>query len=482
MKKISFLVLLTLLSITKAIAQNNLPPVFEIDTDTASAIRLNDAYWQMLEDPEGKWTIDEVSQSPLADKFHANTTKIKGVDRSINTFWLRYHFKNNMGHEARITIPKDVSSAVLYTRGPDGKWNHKTTGKIVPWSKRDDLKRITTVTYSIQPGEELLIYERDIFNYPINEPDFLEINFGFTDKVIQAYYNHNDPSLFPSFLFGFFLLAVLFNIYFFLVVHERVYLFLSLMVLGRALPLFLGNIVFLPEHPMVKWYAGIPLWMSYFFFMIHFVRYFLETFKYVPRWDKFLIGLSIYVIIINILGAMNIIGGEPYHAVIMVFIFITFTLFIRSNDKSVRWRAAMVLPAFFILLTSISNSLFSLLKKYTGIQIPALFTWLSDRFDILEELALVWLILFFSWSLFQRYQQLQKTIAQEALAKERLAKEKEIERSQLIEQQKVELEKTVDERTAELKHSLNELKVYTGPTHPIRKNGFAWRTHCRHCA
>jgi len=427
--------------------QNNLPPVYEINADTASAIRLDDAYWQMLEDPEGEWTIDEVSRPPIAVKFHANTTKIKGVDYSINTFWLRYHFKNSMGHEARITIPKDVSSAVLYSRGPDGKWNHKTTGKTVPWSKRDDLKRITTVTYRIQPGEELLIYERDIFNYPINQPDFLEINFGFTDKVIQDYYNDNDSSVLPSFLFGFFLIAALFNIYFFLVVRERVYLFFSLMLLGRGLPLLLDNIVFLPEHPVLKWYAEIPFWMSYFFFLIHFVRYFLETFKYVPRWDKFLIGLSIYTIIINILGAMNIIGGEPYHAAVTFFIFITFTLFIRSTDKSIRWRVAMVLPAFCILLTSLFDPLFSSLKKYTGIQVPALFAWLSNRFTNLEELSLVWLSLFFSWSLFQRYQQLQKTIAQEALGKERLENE--------LKFQQLEGEKT----KAELERQAIELQI-----------------------
>jgi signal transduction histidine kinase len=72
---------------------------------------------------------------------------------------------------------------------------------------------------------------------------------------------------------------------------------------------------------------------------------------------------------------------------------------------------------------------------------------------------LIWLLVFFSWSLFQRYQQLQKQIAEEKFAKERLAKEKEIERVELIEQQKIELEKTVEERNSQLKQSLTELKA-----------------------
>ncbi len=226
--------LMTLLSITKGIAQDNLPPAYEIQTDTAVSIRLDDGYWQMLEDPEGNWKIDQVSQSPLADKFHANTTKstqIFGLDYTINTFWLRYRFKNSMKHEARITIPKNVTHADLHTPASDGKWNHKLTGTTVPWSKRDNLKRITTVIYIIQPGEELLIYERDNFDYLINTPDFLEIRFGFTDKVIQDYYDDNDSSIFPSFIFGVFLLAALFNLYFFLIVRGRVYLFFSLTLL-----------------------------------------------------------------------------------------------------------------------------------------------------------------------------------------------------------------------------------------------------------
>jgi len=104
--------------------------------------------------------------------------------------------------------------------------------------------------------------------------------------------------------------------------------------------------------------------------------------------------------------------------------------------------------------------IFKLLNEYTGIPMPAFLKWVwtNNRFPVFEQIGLVWMLVFFSWSLFQRYQQLQKQITHETLAKERLAKEKEIERNQLIAQQKVQLEKEVEERTAELRQSLQDLK------------------------
>ena len=61
----------------------------------------------------------------------------------------------------------------------------KITGTGVPWSKLDDLKQISTVTYTIQPGKELLIYERDNFGPFADKPEFPHVDFGFTDKVIK---------------------------------------------------------------------------------------------------------------------------------------------------------------------------------------------------------------------------------------------------------------------------------------------------------
>ena len=144
----------------------------------------------------------------------------------------------------------------LYTLDPNGKWDPKITGTGVPWSKRDDLKQISTVTYTIQPGRELLIYERDNFVFG-DKPEFLYVDFGFTDKVIEKYFSEIDPAILPSFLFGLLVLGALFNIYFFLIVHKRVYLFFSLMLLGRGFSRFtFDSNIFFPEHPVANGWLG----------------------------------------------------------------------------------------------------------------------------------------------------------------------------------------------------------------------------------
>jgi two-component system NtrC family sensor kinase len=443
------------------IAQNNLPPAYEIKTDTTVNIMLDNVYWQILEDRGGELTINQVSLSPLAEKFHPNNTEKKGINHSIKAYWARYRFKNSMTHEARISIPKNITYADLYARNADGEWIHKRTGIGVPWSKRDDLKNIKAISYIISPGAELLVYERNNFYNEIDMPGLPAPKFGFTERILQQQYLYNNSFIMPSVLFGFLILAALYNIYFFLIIRERVYLLFSLTLLSRAIASFLYDTDFLlREYPSVKWGLFLIFTLFYFFFWIHFVRFFLETFKHFPRWDKVLISISIYLIIIWTLVFMHITpGDEPRFGIIMFVVFITFLLFIRSGNKSVRWRIVAILPAMGgALLIPLCNYLFMLLERYTGISMPSSITWLNNKFNTIEQIGLIWLLLFFSWSLFQRYQQLQKQVMEETLAKERLAKEKEIERNQLIAQQKVELEKRVKKRTSELKQSLEDLK------------------------
>src|SRR4051794_23091786 len=102
MKKIVWIWLAFLFSIATAIAQNNLPPVFEITTDTILDQELTVIYYQMKEDKDGKFTIEQVTQSPLSDKFHRRDTILTNVDTLVNTFWFRFRLRNDLKKEIKI--------------------------------------------------------------------------------------------------------------------------------------------------------------------------------------------------------------------------------------------------------------------------------------------------------------------------------------------------------------------------------------------
>ena len=85
-----------MLSFNEAIAQNNLPPAYELISDTGAYVTIDDAYWQFLEDKEGKWTTEDVIRSPITDAFRANDSKTNGVDYRVHVYWIRYRLKNTM--------------------------------------------------------------------------------------------------------------------------------------------------------------------------------------------------------------------------------------------------------------------------------------------------------------------------------------------------------------------------------------------------
>src|SRR5215831_15364291 len=129
------------------VAQNNLPPVYEIKTDTAS-VSFPDSCWQMLGDVSGNWTIDQVSQPPVSDKFHPDTDI---ADSSIKTYWIRLRLKNSMPHEAQVYFRGAYPFFFDLYLKKDGSWWHQKTGPFVPLSHRDGLKNSFRIPLTIDP-------------------------------------------------------------------------------------------------------------------------------------------------------------------------------------------------------------------------------------------------------------------------------------------------------------------------------------------
>ena len=180
-----FLLLLSLNTALISAAQNNLPSVYSITTDSAEHLNLNDSEWQMLEDKTGKLTIGEVSRPPVIDQFHANTVPKEGV----NVYWFRYRIKNILARQIDIIIPENLPSyADVYIEKSLDVWAHKKTGRYVPWSQRDDLKRFLCLRYTLQPGEEVLMYGRGKWAIPHAKPSNFSPDILLANKVVQEYF------------------------------------------------------------------------------------------------------------------------------------------------------------------------------------------------------------------------------------------------------------------------------------------------------
>ena len=225
MKLLIFCLCIFLLN--QAIAQNNLPPVFEIKTDTVEWQEIDSVYWQTLEEGAEKWTIEDITTVAVTNKFHYKSQKISTVDAAANTYWFHYRLKNVMNSEARIALASISQYDDFYLPQPDGKWTHFVSGSFADLDKKNGLKKVNCIPLIMRPGEQLTVYQRISNKIRGLPPDFT-IAIVSTDKTIQQYYveevdnsiRYSSRELQEMFLEGVLLLSIFINLLFFRIVRE----------------------------------------------------------------------------------------------------------------------------------------------------------------------------------------------------------------------------------------------------------------------
>jgi len=461
MKRNIFLVLGFTSAITVR-AQTDWPPTYIIATDTTTKdFSLPDSCLQIMEDPQGEMKFQNVL---ISDNFQNGGKK---GNSEIKAYWLRYRIENKMQKELQLTFwLNKIPFADLFVKSDSSSWQHSRTGILVPWSQRDGLKSLMAIHVNIQAGKSLLVYERHIYDYLIPTPDNISsADISFAPWVVHNQRNHYTTAIVISFILGLALLMVAINLYFFVIVREKEFLFFSLGILffGIDWMLNLSDIVF-KNIPSIKFYASHVLDSAISFTWIYSIRYFLKTFSRFPRWDKVLIAISFTEVLgywslefVPALspGNFNSLTNTISFILVLAFvlpIFITITLYRRDKDRITRMIIYALLPL------CISFGIMALLRFMDSFSFLAENSTVERVLDIVQPvvnavypLTIVWVIILFALTLFIRFSMLRRKYAQEKL-------EREHERSTMIEQQKVELEKQVAERTSELQQSLENLK------------------------
>src|SRR5436190_15633060 len=378
-------------SFSNVFCQNNLPPVYEIRTDTAS-VKIPDSSWQMLEDQERKFTIDQVSQSPLTEKFHSNTR----VQSSVNTYWVRFRVKNDMNHEAKLSFNNRSASFLdVFLKQQDSSiWQHKRTGYLLPLSKKDGLREINIIPFFINPGSELWVYERMKFESRLYQPKNVSVSFNFKtsrDDYTGFYEAIYFQRLRQAVLFGICMLATIFSFFFFLTTRERVYFHASMLDFSLALFTFMDPLrdILFQEHPGIRDY-GLPVVIAFMlYFQTSTFRYALNTKRLFPLLNKLLliVGILPFPLVLAAFSLptpfFHLYFALPFWYVLF-FLSISITCFSLMRRRNKTRQLLMAGVSFFSLYEIVI-----LLPVILNVPLPLWLTNYQDDIEFLFYLSLI---------------------------------------------------------------------------------------------
>ncbi|MCO6148188.1 ATP-binding protein [Flavobacterium sp. NRK1] len=441
MKKVLFVLLL--LSILPLKAQEGWPEPFLVYTDSLGYSQdLPKENWQFINIHQDTVSFNDIIKPEYSSKFNYSSTGAITVTGSKSYVWVRYTLKNTTPVSQIITFATHRPKEHIYVLA-NNKWKHFVTGDMVPWSKRNGIKQLNHIKYTLKAGEEIKVYlnleEITLMTHiapaigsylSVMEGNFLDKHTYSTDDVIAFGF------------FGFILFAVIFNTFFYYVNREKVYLVYSLLLLFSALLVAendFSSLIF------CEFRQGYPVFMA--ITIIGFIIMLIQTFRFFFRinihfrgWDKFLVYFSVLIAILGTLVFLAWQNGWVIFLVVMMIIISLITI--------------VFIVAAIILLISLLRKKDKEARLFIIAAMPFIFSPILTiilQMDWVVPICGMWTIIVLSWGMFARFKSLQMENARAAL-------EKEEERNRLIAQQKEELQQQVEERTAELRQSLEDLK------------------------
>ena len=232
----------------------------------------------ILEDPSGELTINDVNRPEWKGKFKRSKKNIPNFGFSKSAFWVRLRIINRT--DQRIWFLSQNYSTQGYIalfKKVEGKWERSSTGNLTPF----ETKEIEDKTYSfkIKPKINDLYFLR--IKGTINKLD-LSLSSPKNFAQIRSWDN-----LLSGLFFGLVISMIIFNLLIFLSTKSLSSLYYSIYVL------FFGLFLFMAQGFSQRFLVPDSIWISndglIFFtglagiFLIHFAISFLKIYEVMPR-------------------------------------------------------------------------------------------------------------------------------------------------------------------------------------------------------
>lgn len=254
------------------------------------------AYIQVLADTSTEYTIEDVAQPRLQDRFVAYPDRTFDI-RSHQPYWGKIRLENRLPEaethlEWVLNFSGTFTHITVFRLAEDGAWISSLSGAFVPVHRKDFVPTHSGNWFKLvlPPGEVVTLYFRGESERAAMPPTFhayVQPVTVYYDKLVRA---KAGGALFTGLL----LLMLLYSSMKFFVVRDRSYLFYSGYLLtvtvyaayiSDDIEDWIGGFVFV-DHPAyfslfkMTIYLGLMCWLA-------FIRSFLDLGRLLPGWDRY---------------------------------------------------------------------------------------------------------------------------------------------------------------------------------------------------
>lgn len=273
-------------------------------------------YLQLLEDPSGQLSLEQVQTLEFRD----NPSASANFGFSQSAWWVRLTLANPSAHDRQLLLRQDyplIDWLELWSRQADGQWRARRTGDRRPFASREVQHRDFIFNLDLPPHSERTYYLRYASAGPIN----IGLSLSSPQTLLERI---SLEQLGYGFYYGAFISLVLYNLFMYLVVRDRAFLFYLLYVSCYGLYMAVHNGLtyqFLwPQSPRLANDSLLLLLGLSLLWALQFARSILTTRRLAPRLDRLsqaLQGLcSLLILCIPLLSYGQLI--QPFSALTLV--------------------------------------------------------------------------------------------------------------------------------------------------------------------
>ncbi|TNE58903.1 MAG: hypothetical protein EP344_09585 [Bacteroidetes bacterium] len=397
---------------------------------------------RILEDPEGLFSIEQVSSDSFTEKYTPSKQPILNFGFTEKYHWFRFTLENKTSDDLWLEVANAYLPVTdLYYQDDSGNWQLYNAGYQVPLDQK--LIKHHFQLFPLPSGKHTF-YVR-VLSYINPFPVYLWKKQAYEIKAQKQ-------KLIYGFYTGFMLFVVLNNIFLFFSLRKFIYLHyggLVFVYLAISAAVMDGYILYLfPQVNMIIWYSNLPI-----FNMVVALSYcitFLEVKRFLPRLYRYvqaLLGLyAAYFILHFFLPLLTVLQINTLGATIVLFTMGFLGIRVGMNGNRIGYYFASAYIIFFVF------NILEATYNFTGR--PQYIFELSH-----VSIAIVLEALLLSYLLTKRFEWEKDEIEQARKQAQHKLLQKTLENERFVMEQNQVLEQKVEERTGQLQQANQELNT-----------------------